>query len=170
MALVPAVRQAVRDVDPNLPLFDVKSQADQTQDSLAQETMFARLSMLLGSIALVLAAIGLYGTMSYAVVRRTAEIGIRMALGARRATVVGMVLREAFMMAAAGVAIGIPVAWAASRVSRNVLNEILFGLGPDDPIAIGSAAAILVLVVVFAGFLPARRASHVDPLVALRCE
>jgi ABC-type antimicrobial peptide transport system permease subunit len=132
--------------------------------------MFARLSMLLGSIALLLAAIGLYGTMSYAVVRRTTEIGVRMALGARQAAVIRMVLREAFIMAAAGVAIGIPLALAASRLSRTVLDDILFGLGPNDPMAIASAAMILTLVVVLAGFLPARRASRVDPMVALRCE
>jgi predicted permease len=169
-ALLPSVREAVRGVDPNLPLFDVRSQAEQVQQSLAQETMFARLSMLLGSIALLLAAIGLYGTMSYAVVRRTTEIGVRMALGARRAAVIGMVLREAFIMATTGVAIGIPLALAASRLSRKVLDDILFGLGPNDPLAITSAAMILTLVVVLAGFLPARRASRVDPMVALRCE
>jgi predicted permease len=170
LALVPAVRQAVHDVDPNLPLFDVKSQTDQVQESVAQETMFARLSTLLGTMALLLAAIGLYGTMSYAVVRRTAEIGVRMALGAGRTAVVGMVLREAVMIAALGVAIGVPAALAASRVSRQVLNDILFGLGPTDPVALLTAAAILVVVIVVAGYLPARRASRVDPLVALRCE
>ena len=170
LALVPAVRQAVRDVDPNLPMFDIKSQAEQAQESVAQEAMFARLSTVLGSIALLLVAIGLYGTMSYAVVRRTTEIGVRMALGARRTAVVGMVLREALIMAACGVAIGIPAALAASRLSRTVLNEILFGLGPNDPVAIVSASVVLVLVVVFAGYLPARRASRVDPMVALRCE
>jgi len=169
-ALLPAVREAVRAVDASLPLFEVRSQAEQAQQSLAQETMFARLSMLFGSIALLLAAIGLYGTMSYAVVRRTTEIGVRMALGARRGAVIGMVLREAILMAAAGVAIGIPLALAASRLSRKVLDDILFGLGPNDPMAIASAAMILTLVVVLAGFVPARRASRVDPMVALRCE
>jgi predicted permease len=169
-ALVPAVREAARAVDANLPLFELRSQADQAQQSLAQETMFARLSMLLGSIALLLAAIGLYGTMSYAVVRRTTEIGIRMALGARRTAVIGMVLREALIMAVTGVAIGIPMALAASRASRKVLDDILFGLGPNDPMAIASAGMILTLVVVLAGFLPARLASRVDPMVALRCE
>ena len=124
LAFVPAVRQAVRDLDPNLPMFDIKSQADLAQESVAQEAMFARLSTVLGLIALLLSAIGLYGTMSYAVVRRTTEIGVRMALGARRTAVVGMVLREALIMAACGVAIGIPAALAASRLSRTVLNEI----------------------------------------------
>src|SRR5262245_16478167 len=170
LALAPAVRQAVHDVDPNLPLFEVKSQAEQAEESVAQEATFARLSTVLGSIALLLAAIGLYGTMSYAVVRRTAEIGVRMALGARRPAVVGLVLREAAAMAALGVAIGIPAALAASRLSHRVLNDLLFGLGPNDPRALLTAAAILVLVVMLAGYLPARRASRVDPIVALRCE
>ena len=170
LAFIPAVRQAVHDVDPNLPLFDLKSQTDQAQETVAQETTFARLSTLLGSIALLLAAIGLCGTTSYAVERRTAEIGVRMALGAGRAAVVGMVLRDAVGIAASGVAIGIPAALAASRASRRVLNDILFGLGPNDPVAMLTAAAILTIVVVMAGYLPARRASRVDPMAALRCE
>lgn len=170
LALAPAVRQAVRDIDPNLPLFDVKSQTDQAQASIAKETMFARLSTLLGSIALLLSAIGLYGTMSYAVVRRTAEIGIRMALGAQRATVIRMVLRDTLVMTAIGVAIGIPAALGAARASRTVLDQILFGLEPNNPIAIGCAAAILAAVAILAGFVPARRASKVDPLIALQCE
>ncbi len=170
LALATAVRQAIRDIDPNLPLFDVKSQTDQAQESIAKETMFARLSTVLGSIALLLAAIGLYGTMSYTVVRRNAEIGIRMALGAQRSAVIGMVLRDTFVMTATGVAIGIPAALGASRVSRTVLDQVLFGLEPNDPVAIGCAAAILVAVAILAGFVPARRASRVDPIVALQCE
>jgi predicted permease len=170
LALVPAVRQAVRDVDPNLPLFDVKSQSAQAEESIAKETTFARLSTLLGSIALLLAAIGLYGTMSYAVVRRTAEIGIRMALGAQRSTVIRMILRDTFVMTAIGIAIGIPAALGASRASREVLDQVLFGLEASDPVAIGCAAAILLAVASAAGFVPARRASRVDPIVTLQCE
>ena len=95
LALAPAVRRAVAEVDPALPLFDVRSQHDQAQQAMARETLFARLSSLLGGIALLLVAIGLYGTLSYTVLRRTSEIGVRMALGARRTAVVGMVLRDA---------------------------------------------------------------------------
>ena len=102
MALAPAVRNAVRELDATLPLFDIRSQADQVEQSLARETMFARLSTLFGLIAVMLAAIGLYGTMAYAVAQRTAEIGLRMALGARRATVVDMVVRQALVLAAIG--------------------------------------------------------------------
>ena len=170
LALAPAVRQAVRDIDPNLPLFEVKSQRDQAQESVAKETTFARLSTLLGSIALLLAAIGLYGTLSYAVVRRTAEIGIRMALGAQRMTVVRMVLRDALVMTVIGLAIGVPAALAASRASRSVLDQVLFGLESNDPAAIGSAVAILLAVAAVAAAVPARRASRVEPLIALRTE
>ena len=170
LTLAPAVRQALREIDPNLPLFEIKSQADQARESVAKETMFARLSTLLGTIALLLAAIGLYGTMSYAVLRRTGEIGIRMALGARRATVIGMVLRDTFAMAAIGIAIGIPAAFAASRASHMVLDEVLFGLEPNDPVTIAGAAAILVSVAMLAGFVPARKASKVDPIIALQSE
>ena len=93
-----------------------------------------------------------------------------MALGARPAEVVEMVLRDAFVMAVLGIAIGIPIALAASRAARKVLDEILFGLGPHDPAAIASAAVILMGVVLLAGYLPARRAARVDPMIALRCE
>ena len=170
LTLAPALRQAVREIDPNLPLFEIKSQVDQARESVAKEMMFARLSTLLGTIALLLAAIGLYGTMSYAVLRRTGEIGIRMALGARGTTVIGMVLRDALAMAAIGIAIGLPAAFAASRASHIVLDEVLFGLEPNDPFTMAAAAAILVSVAMLAGFVPARRASKVDPIIALQHE
>ena len=170
LALAPAVRSAMRELDPTLPLFDVKSQAEQVDESLARETMFARFSTLLGAIALVLAAIGLHGTMAYAVVQRTAEIGLRMALGARRATVVDMVVRQALVLAAIGVAIGIPLTLAAARLAATVLDEVLFGLQRSEPWIMGGAAAILAFVAMAAAFVPARTAAHVDPLVALRHE
>jgi predicted permease len=170
LVLAPAIRDAVRAIDASLPVFDMKSQRHQAQESVARETMFARVSTVLGAIALLLAAIGLYGVMSYAVVRRTAEIGVRMALGAPRTTVIRMVLRDGVVMTGIGVVLGIPAALAASRASRDVLDQVLFGLQPDNPLAIGAAAAFLLAVALLAGFLPARRASKVDPIVALRCE
>ena len=170
LALIPAVRQAAREVDARVPLFEVKSQIDQAEESVAKEAVFARLSTLLGSIALLLAAVGLYGTMSYVVVRRTAEIGIRMALGAERRTIVKMVLRDTFAMVLAGITMGIPAALIASRAWRDVLDQILFGLQPNDPIITGSAAAILIVVALLAGWLPAQTASKVDPLIALQSE
>jgi predicted permease len=170
MALAPAVRRAVRELDAMLPLFDMRSQVDQVEESLARETMFARFSTLLGVIAVILAAIGLYGTMAYAVAQRTAEIGLRMALGARRATVVDMVVRQALVLAAIGVAMGVPLTLGAARLAGVVLDGMLFGLERYDPLVMGGAAAILALVAVFAAFVPARTAAGVDPLIALRHE
>jgi predicted permease len=170
LALAPAIRQAIRELDATLPLFDIRSQADQAKDVVARETAFARLSGLLGAIALALAAIGVYGTMSYAIARRTMEIGIRMALGARRGAVVRMVLRDALLMTLAGVAVGLPCAIAASRASAPVLDQLLFGLSANDPWVLGGAAGMLIAVAVLASLLPARRASTVDPIVALQAE
>ena len=170
MALAPAVRSAVRELDATLPLFDVRSQAEQVEQSLARETMFARFSTLLGVIAVILAAIGLYGTMAYAVVQRTAEIGLRMALGARRATVVDMVVRQALVLAAIGVAIGVPLTLGAARLAGTVLDQMLFGLERYDPLVMSGAAAILALVAIVAALVPARAAARVDPLLALRHE
>jgi predicted permease len=168
LALAPAVRQALRDVDPSLPLFDLKSQVDQAQESVSRETTFARLSSAFGTIALLLAAIGLYGTISYGVGRRTAEIGVRMALGAQRTTIARMVLRDALAIAAIGAALGIPAAFAGARVARTVLDDVLFGVRPDNPATLAMAVGILAVTALAAGLVPARRASKVDPMVALR--
>ena len=170
MGLAPAVRSAVRELDPTLPLFDVRSQAEQVAESIARETMFARFSTLLAVIAMVLAAVGLYGTMAYTVAQRTAEIGLRMALGARRGAVIGMVVRQTLVVAAIGVAIGVPLTVAAGRLAGTVLDQMLFGLGRSDPVVMGGAAAILALVAVVASLMPARAAARVDPLLALRHE
>jgi predicted permease len=170
LALAAAVREAIRTIDPGLPLFDVRSQVGQAQESVAKETLFARLSTLFGAIALVLVAVGLYGTLSYAVARRTAEIGVRMALGARRVTVVGMIVREAAQIAGIGLAIGVPVALAASHALRSVLDQVLFGLSAMDPRSIAGAALVLLVVALLAGAIPARRAASIDPLVALRVD
>jgi predicted permease len=170
MALAPAVRNAVRELDATLPLFDVRSQAEQVEQSMARETMFARFSTLLAVIALILSAIGLYGTMAYTVVQRTAEIGLRMVLGARRVTVVDMVVRQALVLAAIGVAIGIPLTLGAARLAGTVLNQMLFGLEQYDPLVMSGAAAILVLVAILAALVPARAAARIDPLLALRHE
>lgn len=170
MALAPAVRSAVRELDPTLPLFDVRSQAEQVEQSMARETLFARFSTLLAVIAMILAAIGLYGTMAYGVVQRTPEIGLRMALGARRAAVVDMVVRQALVLVAIGVAIGVPLTLGAARLAGTVLDQILFGLKQYDPLVMSGAAAILVLVAILAALVPARAAALVDPLLALRHE
>jgi predicted permease len=170
LALAPDVREALRAVDPTLPLFDVQSQADQGDESLARETLFARLSVLYGAIALLLVAVGLYGVTSWSVSRRTAEIGVRMALGARRASVVALVAREVASMAGVGVALGLPTAALLSRTASAVIDPLLFGTTALDPAAFIAAAAVLIGVSLAAAVLPARRASAIDPLTALRAE
>jgi predicted permease len=165
-AIIREVRSAVAAVDRNLPLFEVKTQVQQIEESLVHESLFARLSALFGMLALLLASIGLYGVMSYAVVRRTSEIGIRMTLGAERREVLWLVLRDTMLVVALGIGIGLPAAVASTRLIRNQL----FGLEPTDPLAISVATLVLIAVTVLAGYLPARRASRVDPMVALRYE
>ena len=120
----------------------------------------------MGLLALVLAAVGLYGLMAYAVAQRRSEIGIRMALGATRSDVLGFILKSAFGLLAAGVIIGLPLAFTGSRL----VSKMLFGVQPSDPITAGSAAVLLLFVGMIAGYLPGRRASKVDPSVALRYE
>ena len=170
MALASAVRSAVRELDETLPLFDVRSQAEQVEQSVAREMMFARFSTLLAVIAMLLAAVGLYGTMAHTVAQRTAEIGLRMALGARRVAVVEMVVRQALVLVALGVAIGIPLTLGAARLAGTVLDQTLFGLERYDPLVMSVAAAILALVAIVAALVPARAAAGVDPLLALRHE
>jgi predicted permease len=161
-----AIRQEVQEVDKNLPLFKVKTQIKQMEESITQERQFARLSGLFGLLALLLASIGLYGIMSYSVARRTSEIGIRMALGATRKDVIWMVMREVVLLTLIGVIIGIPASLAATKI----ISSMLFGLTPTDPITISLATLVIITVVAFAGYIPARRASKVDPMTALRYE
>jgi len=163
---IPAVRQMMQSVEENVPLFDVKTQTEEIDETLFQERLFAKLTSFFGLLALLLACIGLYGIMAYAVVRRTNEIGIRMALGAQRSDVLGMVLGESLLLVTVGIALGLPVALAATRL----LKSFLFGLTPNDPVAIVASILLMAAVAAFAGYLPARRASRVDPMVALRYE
>jgi predicted permease len=163
---IAGVRRVVQNLDTNLPLRDVITQTEQIDQATFQERLFARLSSFFAMLALVLACVGLYGLMSYAVARRTNEIGIRMALGAEKAKILQMVLREAMILAVLGIVIGLPAALAASRL----VAAMLYGLKPTDPVTIVSAMAVLVAVALLAGYLPARRASRVNPIEALRYE
>jgi predicted permease len=162
-SLSQAVRDALRSLDPNLPVLTMTTQTEQIEARLRQEKLFATSYALFGTIALLLASIGLFGLMSYNVGRRTNEIGIRMALGAQSIDVLGLVMKESMVLVGIGVTIGLVVAVSASSLVRS----LVFGLAPTDPLIITFAVAILVGVAAAAGFLPARKASRVDPLVAL---
>jgi predicted permease len=164
--LTAAVRRAVQETDGRLPVFDVKTLTEQVDESLVQERLVASLSSLFGVLALELASIGLYGLMAYTVTRRTNEIGLRMALGAQRAQILGMIMRETLLLVAVGLGIGVPAAIGASRL---IASE-LYGLGPGDPLTVSMATFVMLGVAALSGYLPARRASRVDPMVALRYE
>jgi ABC-type antimicrobial peptide transport system permease subunit len=161
-----SVREAIRAIDPNLPLIDIKTQSDQIDEALSQERMFAHLSSLFGLLALLLVSVGLYGTLAYAVTRRTGEIGIRMALGARRSQVLWMVLRESLLVAGIGLAVGLPAALALTRL----VASLLFGVKTYDGVTIVVTVVILSAVAAVAGFLPANRAARIDPMRALHYE
>jgi predicted permease len=160
------VREALAQIDPKLPVFGVTTLNNQLQSTFKQDRLIAQLVSFFGLLALMLAAIGLYGVMTHGVVRRTNEIGIRMALGARRANILWLVLKETLLLVIVGLVIGIPLALGAGKLISNQL----FGLRPSDPLALIVASGVLTLVALLAGFLPARRATKVDPLVALRDE
>ena len=165
-SLIRTVRQQVEQVDRSLPISSAKPLGELLDERLTQERLLAQLCVFFGALALVLASVGLYGVLSYSIARRTNEIGIRMALGARQGTVLGMVLRETAAVVAIGIAIGVPVALALTRL----VSSKLYGLKATDPLTIAAASLVLAAVAMFAGYLPARRASRVDPLVALRYE
>ncbi|PYT77161.1 MAG: hypothetical protein DMG40_24415 [Acidobacteria bacterium] len=164
--LVDEVREAVASVDRNVPIFHVKTLRAQTEDSFLREHLLATISGFFGGLALLLACLGLYGLMAYAVARRTAEVGIRMALGARRRGIIWLIVRETMWLVLAGAAAGIPLTVWLSRYAK----ALLFGIGSADPAVFATSVATLIGVAVLAGFLPAKRAMKVDPMVALRYE
>ena len=158
------VREAVRQLVPNLPMMDVSTQLEQVERRFAQEKVFAQAYTLFGALALLLAAVGLFGLMSYSVSRRTNEIGIRMALGAQRQDVLRLVMQESLILVAVGVVLGVAVALGTGRF----VSTLLFGLAATDVFTLTGATILMLVVAAFAGFLPARRASRVDPMIALR--
>ena len=160
------VRQELLDIDPNLPVLRMETMEDQLNDLLAAERLIALLSGFFSGLAVLLACLGLYGVMSYTTARRTNEIGVRMAMGATRANVLWLVLKESWVLVAAGIAIGLPVTLAAARL----ISAKLFGVSATDPITIGGASLLMITVAALASFLPAQRAARVDPMVALRYE
>jgi predicted permease len=164
--LVDEVRREIASVDPNLPVFRAKTLMAQAEQSLIKERLLAILSSFFGALALLLACVGLYGLMAYAVARRTAEIGIRLALGARPDHIMWLVLRETLWLTLAGIAAGIPLAlWAAGYA-----KSVLFGVSAADPLTMVVAIGLMLGVAALAGYLPARGALRVDPMVALRQE
>jgi len=166
LSYVSAVRDLVRRADDRLPVSEVKTQRAWIDETISQEIAFVRLCSAFAVLALAIACVGLYGTMSYNVARRTGEIGIRMALGAQRGRVLWMVLREVILLVAVGLAISLPAALAASKL----LESFLFGMRPNDPRALAGSVVTLVSAAILAAYLPARSASRIDPMIALRQE
>ena len=165
-AFLPSVQRVIQDMGPDLAALQPMTQQAQFEASFSQEHLFARLALFFGLLAALLVATGLYGTLAYRVNRRSAEFGVRMALGASPRQVLWIIARESLMLSIAGVALGLPLAVAGARL----LRSFFFGLAPEDPVALAAAVFATCAVVVVASVIPARRATRVDPLVALRCE
>ncbi len=165
-AILPAITAALASVDPQVPMRNVRTQAEQIDETIGNERFFTRVLVFFGLFALLVACIGLHGITAYSAARRTSEIGVRIAFGASRASVLWMVLRQVVVMTGVGLALGVPLAVAGSRVVRSML----FGIEPGDPATIAGAIAVMAVVALVAGWLPARRASRMDPLAALRYE
>jgi predicted permease len=163
---VRSVREIVHQADARVPLAQVKTQAAQIDQTINQEIVFAELCTAFAILALTIACVGLYGTVSYNIARRTSEIGIRMALGAQRGSIVWMVLREVFVLAAVGLAISVPAALGASKL----VASFLFDMKPNDPPVLILAVVTLLGAAILAGYVPARKASRIDPTTALRHE
>jgi predicted permease len=164
--LAGAVREVVHGVESNLPVTDLKTQVEQSDETMRTERLSARLFSFFGALALLLAGIGLYGVLAYAVAQRTQEIGIRLALGAKRRDVLRLVTGQGILLAVLGVIIGLAGAVGSTRL----LQTMLYGVRPTDPLTFAVIAGVLLLVALLACWIPARRAARVDPLVALRCE
>lgn len=166
LGAVGAVRRIVHDASHEVSITEVTTQALRMEQTISQQRTFANLGACFAVLALLIACVGLYGTLAYAVARRTPEIGIRMALGAQRPRIIAMILREALALTAAGLLIG----YFAARFTTSLLKSFLYGITANDPLAVTTAIGILLTAALVAGFAPAWRASRIDPAVALRNE
>jgi len=166
MGFANTIREIVRQADARVPVANVITQTAQIDQAIHQEITFAKLCTAFAILALLIACVGLYGTVAYNVARRTSEIGIRIALGAQRASVVFRVLREVFVLAVVGLAISVPAALSASKY----VESFLFGITPNDPLTVLVAVTTLLAAALLAGYVPARKASRIDPMIALRHE
>ena len=166
VAVAEAVRKQIKNLDANIPVNSIRSLNELTERAISDQILIARLSSVFASLALLLAAIGLYGILSYSVAGRTREIGVRMALGAQRGSVLKMILQEAGILVLVGVVIGIPSAILASRL----FSSMLFGLKSTDPVSMLLVITVLLAITLLASYIPARRATKVDPMIALRYE
>jgi predicted permease len=164
--IVSEVRAALAEIDPNLPILETATIAEHVDHLIDEQKFVSQLSGFFSLLALSLACVGLYGVMMYSVVRRTNEIGVRMALGASKGGVLWMVMRESLLLLGIGVAVGVPATLAASRLIR----AGLFGVSPSDPLTLVTSVLMIAAVILGAAYLPARRATRIDPMVALRYE
>jgi putative ABC transport system permease protein len=165
-SLATAVRNAAREIDPSLSVFNVRTLEEQVSESLQPLLMNVLMLAVFGGLALLLASIGLYGVASYAVSQRTREIGVRMALGAQPSSVLGLVLGQGMILVAAGLAIGLVAAYSAAGLMRS----LVVGVSTHDPVTFLSTAVVLGVIAFLASYIPARRATRIDPLIALRTD
>jgi len=164
--VVGAIRSRLREIDPDLPMFGVRPMTDLVSDSAARARLYAILLGVFAGLALLLAAVGMYGVMAYVVARRTPEFGVRIALGAKTADILGLVLRRGVLLSLLGVGIGLAGALAASRA----LSALLYGVTPTDPVTLIAVPVVLTGVAIAACLVPARRATATDPMSVLRSE
>jgi putative ABC transport system permease protein len=165
-SLAAAVRSKVQAVDPNQPVYDVATMEERFSQAVAPQRFNALVMAIFAAMAVILAGVGVYGVMAYSVTRRTHEIGVRMALGAQRQDVLKLVLRHGVLLVAFGIGLGVAGALALTRS----LSSLLYGVKPTDPLTFVGVALVLISVALMASYIPARRATKVDPMVALRHE